>query len=161
MEGARGRAYAIDGGLWYSVVAPSALMSMGRVSETRIRRRRAKQSGGIDIEFKTVNEYSVRVNKNKAKRTIVVVALSNLRTLLGGETDRRTPCGWLVKLPKQTPPSGLSRGGYDDDRGRLNDEIDGDEDDDGGMMMMMEVGGCRRRRGRLWWRVVARVARIE
>ncbi|GJZ88454.1 hypothetical protein Tco_0660236 [Tanacetum coccineum] len=42
-----------------------ALMSMGRVSETRLRRRRAKQSGGIDIEFKTVKEYSVKVNKIK------------------------------------------------------------------------------------------------
>ncbi|GJR35367.1 reverse transcriptase domain-containing protein [Tanacetum coccineum] len=45
--------------------ARGALMSMGRVSETRLRRRRAKQSGGIDIEFKTVNEYSVKVNKIK------------------------------------------------------------------------------------------------
>ncbi|GJW18110.1 putative reverse transcriptase domain-containing protein [Tanacetum coccineum] len=36
-----------------------ALMSMGRVSETRLRRRRVKQSEEIDIEFKTVNEYSI------------------------------------------------------------------------------------------------------
>ncbi|GKG24944.1 hypothetical protein Tco_0395572, partial [Tanacetum coccineum] len=42
-----------------------ALMSMGRAFETRLRRRRGKQSGEIDIEFKIVNEYSVRVNKVK------------------------------------------------------------------------------------------------
>ncbi|GJS30074.1 hypothetical protein Tco_0490694 [Tanacetum coccineum] len=42
-----------------NMVLSRALMSMGRVSETRLRRRRAKQSGGIDIEFKTVNEYSI------------------------------------------------------------------------------------------------------
>ncbi|GJY90020.1 hypothetical protein Tco_0505216 [Tanacetum coccineum] len=39
--------------------------NMGRVFETRLRRRRAKQSGEIDTEFKTVNEYSVKVNKIK------------------------------------------------------------------------------------------------
>ncbi|GJV42025.1 hypothetical protein Tco_1420465 [Tanacetum coccineum] len=42
-----------------------ALMSVGRVFETRLRRRRVKQSREIDIEFKTVNEYSVKVNKIK------------------------------------------------------------------------------------------------
>ncbi|GJR30862.1 putative reverse transcriptase domain-containing protein [Tanacetum coccineum] len=42
-----------------------ALMSMGRVFKTRLRRRGVKQSGGIDLEFKIVNEYSVLVNKIK------------------------------------------------------------------------------------------------
>ncbi|GJS87766.1 hypothetical protein Tco_0770402 [Tanacetum coccineum] len=40
-----------------------ALMSMGRVFKTRLRSRGVKLSGNIDIEFKIVNEYSVRVNK--------------------------------------------------------------------------------------------------
>ncbi|GKF39092.1 hypothetical protein Tco_0119153, partial [Tanacetum coccineum] len=52
MGEARWRAYAIG-----------ALMSMGRVFETRLRRRRVKQSGEIDIEFKTVNEYTVKENE--------------------------------------------------------------------------------------------------
>ncbi|GJT89479.1 hypothetical protein Tco_1071196 [Tanacetum coccineum] len=42
-----------------------ALMSMGRVFETHLRIRRVKQSGEIDIEFKTVNEYTVKVNEVK------------------------------------------------------------------------------------------------
>ncbi|GJT49906.1 hypothetical protein Tco_0976063 [Tanacetum coccineum] len=39
--------------------------SMGRVFKTRLRRRGVKLSGNIDIEFKIVNEYSVRVNKGQ------------------------------------------------------------------------------------------------
>ncbi|GKB31106.1 hypothetical protein Tco_0870507 [Tanacetum coccineum] len=54
MGGSLGRAYAVDGGI-----------RMGRVFKTRPRRRRVKQSGEIDIEFKTVDEYSVKVNKIK------------------------------------------------------------------------------------------------
>ncbi|GKA57228.1 hypothetical protein Tco_0756416 [Tanacetum coccineum] len=54
MGGVRRRAYAIG-----------ALMSMGRVFKTRLRRRGVKLSGEIDIEFKIVNEYSVKVNKIK------------------------------------------------------------------------------------------------
>nr|GEU90517.1 hypothetical protein [Tanacetum cinerariifolium] len=36
---------------------------MGRVFKTRLQRREVKQSGEIDIVFKIVNEYSVKVNK--------------------------------------------------------------------------------------------------
>ncbi|GKA07707.1 hypothetical protein Tco_0686931, partial [Tanacetum coccineum] len=42
-----------------------ALMSMGRVFKTRLRRQRVRQSGEIDTEFKTFNEYPVRVNEVK------------------------------------------------------------------------------------------------
>ncbi|GJT75449.1 retrovirus-related pol polyprotein from transposon TNT 1-94 [Tanacetum coccineum] len=42
---------------------PAAGRSMGRVFKTHLRRQGVKLSGEIDIEFKIVNEYSVRVNK--------------------------------------------------------------------------------------------------
>ncbi|GJW38777.1 hypothetical protein Tco_0064622 [Tanacetum coccineum] len=45
------------------VVGSGALMSMVRVFKTRLRSRGVKLLGNIDIEFKIVNEYSVRVNK--------------------------------------------------------------------------------------------------
>ncbi|GKC01452.1 hypothetical protein Tco_0987588 [Tanacetum coccineum] len=45
------------------ILLSGALMSMRRVFETRLRRRRVKQSGEINIEFKTVNEYTVKVNE--------------------------------------------------------------------------------------------------
>ncbi|GKB65133.1 hypothetical protein Tco_0921319 [Tanacetum coccineum] len=41
-----------------NMVLSRALRSMGRVSGIRLRRRRAKQSGETNIEFKTVDEYS-------------------------------------------------------------------------------------------------------
>ncbi|GJU70425.1 hypothetical protein Tco_1256684 [Tanacetum coccineum] len=44
-----------------------ALMSMERVFKTRLQRRGVKQSGKIDIEFKIVNEYLVKVNKIKRR----------------------------------------------------------------------------------------------
>ncbi|GKA48575.1 hypothetical protein Tco_0741533, partial [Tanacetum coccineum] len=55
MGGVRGRAYAIGG----------ALISMRRMFKTRLRRWGVKQSGEIDIEFKIVDEYTVKVNKIK------------------------------------------------------------------------------------------------
>nr|GEU95537.1 integrase, catalytic region, zinc finger, CCHC-type, peptidase aspartic, catalytic [Tanacetum cinerariifolium] len=49
------------------VVTRDALMSMERVFKTHLRRRRVKQSGEIDIEFKIVDEYAGKVNKIKAE----------------------------------------------------------------------------------------------
>ncbi|GKB98781.1 hypothetical protein Tco_0984918, partial [Tanacetum coccineum] len=40
---------------------PGALMSMGRVSETRLWKLGVKQSGKIDIVFRIANEYSARL----------------------------------------------------------------------------------------------------
>ncbi|GJS38348.1 hypothetical protein Tco_0563391 [Tanacetum coccineum] len=51
----------------------NALMSMERVFKTRLQRRGVKQSGKIGIEFKTVNEYSVRVNKPQTDAPLVVL----------------------------------------------------------------------------------------
>nr|GEW56104.1 hypothetical protein [Tanacetum cinerariifolium] len=42
-------------------------MSMGRVFKTCIRRWEVKQSGEINIEFKIVDEYTVKVNKIKER----------------------------------------------------------------------------------------------
>ncbi|GKA36135.1 hypothetical protein Tco_0722626 [Tanacetum coccineum] len=67
--------------------AIGALMSMGRVSETRLRRQGVKQSGEIDIEFKTVNEHcksfifhvtlcSALIIANPCDPILVVLALS-------------------------------------------------------------------------------------
>ncbi|GKA96089.1 hypothetical protein Tco_0818184 [Tanacetum coccineum] len=55
MGGARGRAYVIDDGIFFSVY--------GRSVPNLFRRRGVKLSGKIDIEFKIANDYSVRVNK--------------------------------------------------------------------------------------------------
>nr|GEV61657.1 hypothetical protein [Tanacetum cinerariifolium] len=63
MGGVREKAHAIGGGILHAVV--SALMNMDRVFKTRLRRRRVKQSGEIDIEFKMVEEYMVIVVKMK------------------------------------------------------------------------------------------------
>ncbi|GJZ59603.1 hypothetical protein Tco_0615419 [Tanacetum coccineum] len=74
MGGARGRVYAIDGGI-----------CMGRVFKTRLQRRRVKLSGNIDIEFNIVNEYPVRVNKvHETRFQMQQAELAALR-----ETDRR------------------------------------------------------------------------
>ncbi|GKA73653.1 hypothetical protein Tco_0779955 [Tanacetum coccineum] len=57
------------------------LMSMGRVFQTRLRRRGVKLSGNTDIEFKIVNEYSVRVNKDLAE---TMICFNQLPTVFTG-----------------------------------------------------------------------------
>nr|GEU66194.1 hypothetical protein [Tanacetum cinerariifolium] len=78
MRGVREKAYAIGGRTLHAVVSSmmnqihylksaqvGALMSMERVFKTRLQRRGVKQSGEIDIDFKIVDEYTVKVNKIK------------------------------------------------------------------------------------------------
>ncbi|GJS30362.1 hypothetical protein Tco_0490982 [Tanacetum coccineum] len=52
-----------------------ALMSMGRVFKTHLRRRGVKQSGEIDIEFKIVDEYTVKSGGVVKVVEMVVVAV--------------------------------------------------------------------------------------
>ncbi|GKC89421.1 hypothetical protein Tco_1150070 [Tanacetum coccineum] len=79
MEKLAERAYAIERGLWTTdAVSSQTFMieeilqwqkyyhNMGRVFQTRLRRQGVKLPRNIDLEFKIVNEYSVRVNQRGA-----------------------------------------------------------------------------------------------
>ncbi|GJU41437.1 reverse transcriptase domain-containing protein [Tanacetum coccineum] len=56
----------------------SALMSMGRVFKTRLWRRGVKLSGEIDIVFKIVDEYTVKVNKIKVGMVLYALTTKKL-----------------------------------------------------------------------------------
>ncbi|GJS74505.1 hypothetical protein Tco_0707346 [Tanacetum coccineum] len=62
MGGARGRAYVIGGGILYSVLWTGVKTSSLRWG--------VKLSGNIDIEFKIVNEYSVKVARLLKKASV-------------------------------------------------------------------------------------------
>nr|GEW39740.1 hypothetical protein [Tanacetum cinerariifolium] len=71
MGGARGRAYAIDGEIWYSVHGNAVvLMNMGRAIKTRLRRRRVKQSGeNRHSAQNNLKRIRLKRDKSEQKRT--------------------------------------------------------------------------------------------
>ncbi|GJW21475.1 hypothetical protein Tco_0032097 [Tanacetum coccineum] len=56
-----------------------ALMSMGRVFKTRLRRRGVKQSGEVDIVFKIVDEYTIIVVNIAIIVSIVLLQIPPIR----------------------------------------------------------------------------------
>nr|GEV22644.1 hypothetical protein [Tanacetum cinerariifolium] len=80
-----------------------AQMSMGRVFKTHLRRRRVKQSGEIDIEFKIVDEYTGKVNKiegrGKGDAMMVVAGVGwRWRLLECGSQGRGGGCGGGLEM---------------------------------------------------------------
>ncbi|GKC11906.1 hypothetical protein Tco_1008688 [Tanacetum coccineum] len=104
-------------------------MSMGRVFKTRFRRRGVKLPRNIDLEFKIVNEYSVRVNKGRGGVEVSSVEWSADLRVGGGMRDwviwhsgrnrLREGVSRAVRSHRRTGSMGRESGGNEEERGSM------------------------------------------